>query len=105
MTLSQLESIRAARLQHLDHGDEAAAKALEWAVTAEPDLAALRTENKLKALVAAGTVMSNIAFNLKQRDEEAPIGQQWKGFLAEAQAGWDEAYSEYQQSLPQPPES
>jgi len=37
VTLSQLESIRAARLQLLDHGDEAAAKALEWAVTAEPD--------------------------------------------------------------------
>lgn len=37
MTPTQLESIRAARLQLLDHGDEAAAKALEWAVTAEPD--------------------------------------------------------------------
>lgn len=36
MTLSQLESIRAARLQLIDHGDEKTAKLLEWAVTAEP---------------------------------------------------------------------
>ena len=37
MTLSQLESIRAARLQLLDHGDTQAASLLDWAVTAEPD--------------------------------------------------------------------
>lgn len=36
MTPTQLESIRAARLQLLDHGDEAAAKALDWVLTAEP---------------------------------------------------------------------
>ena len=36
MTHDQLESIRAARLQLLDHGDEAAAKALDWVLAAEP---------------------------------------------------------------------
>jgi len=36
MTNDQLESIRTARLQLLDHGDEAAAKALDWVLTAEP---------------------------------------------------------------------
>jgi hypothetical protein len=36
MTLSQLQSIRTARLQLLDHGDTKAAALLDWAVTAEP---------------------------------------------------------------------
>lgn len=38
MNLSQLESIRAARLQLLDHGDTQAASLLDWAVTAEPEV-------------------------------------------------------------------
>lgn len=37
MTLSQLETIRAARLQLLDHGFLRAAARLDWAVTAEAD--------------------------------------------------------------------
>lgn len=36
MTLSQLSSIRAARLQLIDLGDEKTAALLEWAVTDEP---------------------------------------------------------------------
>lgn len=36
ITADQLASIKASRLQHLDNGDEAAADALDWAVTAEP---------------------------------------------------------------------
>lgn len=42
MTLSQLESIRAARLQLIDLGDEKTAKLLEWAVTAEPAWTSVR---------------------------------------------------------------
>lgn len=36
MTPTQLESVRAARLQLIDHGDEKTAKLLDWAVNAEP---------------------------------------------------------------------
>lgn len=36
MNQSQLESVRAARLQLLDMGDEKTAKLLDWAVTADP---------------------------------------------------------------------
>ena len=36
MTPTQLESVRAARLQLLDLGDEKTAKLLDWAVSAEP---------------------------------------------------------------------
>lgn len=37
ITADQLASIKASRLQHLDNGDEAAAKALGWVLTAEPN--------------------------------------------------------------------
>lgn len=37
MTPSQLESVRAARLQLIDLGDESTAKLLDWVVTEEPD--------------------------------------------------------------------
>lgn len=36
ITADQLASISASRLQHLDNGDEAAADALGWVLTAEP---------------------------------------------------------------------
>lgn len=36
ITADQLASISASRLQHLDRGDEAAADALDWVLTAEP---------------------------------------------------------------------
>jgi hypothetical protein len=36
ITADQLASVAASRLQHLDHGDEAAADALGWVLTAEP---------------------------------------------------------------------
>jgi hypothetical protein len=36
ITADQLASIAASRLQHLDRGDEAAADALDWVLTAEP---------------------------------------------------------------------
>lgn len=36
MTPTQLESVRAARLQLIDLGDEKTAKLLDWAVTEEP---------------------------------------------------------------------
>jgi hypothetical protein len=36
ITADQLASVAASRLQHLDNGDEAAADALGWVLTAEP---------------------------------------------------------------------
>ncbi|NBW08285.1 MAG: hypothetical protein EBR82_09680 [Caulobacteraceae bacterium] len=44
MTSDQLESIRAARLQLLDHGDTQAASLLDWAVTAEPAIPLAESE-------------------------------------------------------------
>ena len=63
MTPTQLESIRAARLQLLDHGDEAAAKALDWVLTAEPSTDAV--DARRWRFVARHWHACNVSFNKK----------------------------------------
>jgi len=53
MTPTQLESVRAARLQLIDHGDEKTAKLLDWAVAAEDDLDPTSKESYARMFSAA----------------------------------------------------
>lgn len=64
----------------------------------EQDLARHRAQLKLDDLIRSGAVLSNVAFNLRQRVGAVLSGQQC-GFLHEAQKDWDEALREYRAAL------
>lgn len=64
----------------------------------EQDLAWHRAQLKLDDLIRSGAVLSNVAFNLRQRVGAVLSGQQC-GFLHEAQKDWDESLREYRAAL------
>lgn len=64
----------------------------------EQDLAERRAQVKLDELIRNGAILSNVAFNLRQRTGAVLSGQQC-GFLEEAQRGWDEALREYRAAM------
>lgn len=98
ITADQLASIKASRLQHLDNGDEAAADALGWVLTAEPSgwgpIETAPSEMPRAYLVAnaSGQVAPHIDGVIHN-----VAGSAWDWNYGESITSW--------QPLPQPPEA
>lgn len=120
ITSEQLATIKASRLQHLDHGDEAAAKALDWVLTAEPSgWRPIETAPQTGATVLLG--FRNLAGKWRtvrgQWFSQAEIDESWEE-PDDGEPGWYETAVEAEdppnvwrvnpthwQPLPQPPEA